>query len=402
MRSSRIVAVSFRALTRYKLRSAFMMLGTLLGVAALTLVVSLGQGVQTKMIRTLRQIIGDSSIVVIGGGGRLMGSPRSDAARLTIDDIEAAAKEVPDVTAWDPQQDLVTPVRRGDASTTVRILGETERSETVWGRSVSRGDYFDASAVAGSERVALIGETAARKLFGADDPIGGEIRIGAVPFRVIGVLERFGVDLHGMDRDNEIVVPITTLMHRLTNTDAIAAAKLLVRDPARADVAGKEIRRVLRARHALAKSQPDNFLIITALEAQRMFRKMQRIVVLYIPLVAAIALLVGGIVSATLMLASVSERVAEIGLRRAVGARVDDIRTQFLIETALTTICGGIGGLLVGYLVARGVAARLHLGDVFSWTALLVGLAASAVTGVLAGVAPANRAARLQPADALR
>jgi putative ABC transport system permease protein len=354
------------------------------------------------MLRTLRQIIGDSAVVVMGGGGRLLGTPRSEAARLTIDDIEAVAKEVPEVTAWDPQQDLVMPVRRGDASTTVRILGESERSEGVWGRSVSRGEYFDGPAVASSARVALIGETAARKLFGSDDPVGAEVRIGSVPFKVIGELERFGVDLHGMDRDNEIVVPISTAMRRLTNADSITAAKLLVRDPSRADETAKEIRRILRARHGLAPSQPSNFQIISALQAQRMFKSIRRILVLYVPLVAAIALLVGGIVSAALMLSSVNERVGEIGLRRAVGARPRDIRAQFLIETAVTTLCGGVAGIVIGYLGARAVGARFGLGDIFSWNAVLLGVAASAITGLLAGVLPAKRAAELQPADALR
>lgn len=402
MKTSRLLTLSFRTLSRYKLRSAFMMLGTLLGVAALTLVVSVGEAVQTKMLRTLRQIIGDSSVLVIAGGGRLNGSPRADMARLTIDDLEAAAKDNPEIEAWDPQQDLVTAVRRGDASSTVRILGETERWEHVWGRSVSRGDSFDASAITGSQRVALIGETAAHALFGNDDPIGGEIRIGSVPFRVIGVLERFGVDLHGMDRDNEIVVPISTLMRRLTNTDSIFLGKFLVRDASQADATAGAVRKILRTRHALARTQPDDFQIVSALAAQRIVAKVRRVLLLYIPLVAAIALVVGGIVSATLMLASVNERVGEIGLRRAVGARVEDIRLQFLVETAITTLCGGIAGVLLGYGVAAYVGTRLHLGNTFSWQAVLVGIVAAAITGVLAGVAPANRAARLQPADALR
>ena len=395
MKKSRLIAVAFRAMSRYKLRSVFMMLGTFLGVAALTLVVSIGQAAQVKMLRTMRQIIGDSSVLVIGGGGLGNATPRSDATRITIDDIDAAVKEIPEVEAWDPRQDLVTSVRRGDASTTVRVIGQSERSEKVWGRTVSRGEYFDAAAVAGSSRVALIGETAARKLFGNDDPIDGEIRIGSVPFRIIGVLEPFGVDLHGMDRDNEIVVPITTLMRRLTNVDSIAAARIMIRNADESDNVAKEIRRVLRARQR-------NFSIATTLQARRIFTKIRRILMLYVPLAAAIILLIGGAVSATLMLASVSERVTEIGLRRAVGARPEDIRMQFLIETTVTTLCGGIAGIILGYAGARWVAMRFQLGGVFSWSAVLIGVAASAIVGLIAGIMPAKRAAELQPIDALR
>jgi putative ABC transport system permease protein len=321
---------------------------------------------------------------------------------LTIDDIDAVAKEVAQVEDWDPQQSLTMAVRRGDTSTNVRVLGGSERSEKVWGRSVTRGEYFDAGAVAGSTRVALIGQTVARRLFAGDDPLDSEIRIGSVPFRIIGVLEPFGTDLHGMDRDNEIVVPISTLMRRLTNVDTITEARLLVRDAARSDDAAHEIRRVLRARHGLARSQPDNFFIVSALEVQRMAARMQRVLLLYVPLAATIVLLIGGIVTATLMLASVSDRVAEIGLRRAVGARPEDIRLQFLIETTVTTLCGGIGGIVLGYIGARMAATKMHLGDVFSWKAVLLGLVASALVGFLAGVLPAKRAAELQPIDALR
>jgi putative ABC transport system permease protein len=317
MKPTRLISQSFRTISRYKLRSGFMMLGVLLGIGALTLVVSVAQGLQVKMLRTIRQVIGDSSILILGGGGRQLGSARSENARLTADDVAAVAKEVPEVETWDPEQDQLMSVRRGDAATNVRILGQTERSEQVWGRTVSRGQYFDAAAVAGSARVALIGETAARKLFGSEDPLDAEIRIGSVPFRVIGSLERFGVDLHGMDRDNEIVVPITTFTRRLTNVDSIAAAKLVVRDAPRSREIARAVRRVLRERHGLAAGQPDNFRIVTALQAQTMMAAVRRIIVFYIPLGSAIILLVGGIVSATLMLASVNERIAEIGLRRA-------------------------------------------------------------------------------------
>jgi putative ABC transport system permease protein len=239
-------------------------------------------------------------------------------------------------------------------------------------------------------------------LFGGDDPLDAEIRIGAVPFRVIGVLEPFGTDMHGMDRDNEIVVPISTLTRRLTNVDTIAAAKLLLGNPSAGEDAAREITRILRERHVLTAGQPDDFKILTALEVQRNVAMIQRVLFLYVPLVAGVALVVGGIVSAMLMLASVNARISEIGLRRAVGARPEDIRLQFLIETAVTTICGGLGGIVLGYIGAQIIASRLELGDIFSWKAVLLGVGAAAVTGLIAGVAPARRAARLQPADALR
>jgi putative ABC transport system permease protein len=397
-----MIAHSMRALLRYRLRSTFVMVGSLVGVAALTLVVSIGQGVQGKVEKTLRQALGSSAIVLMSGGSRITGSPRAGASRLTIDDLTAVVEELGGIDVWDPQQDISSIARYRETTTTIRVLGQSERGERVWARMVSRGEYFDLAAVSSAARVAVIGETVARTLFGNEDPLDAEIRIGAVPFRVIGVLEPFGSDMHGMDRDNEIIVPISTLMRRLTNVDTISAAKLVVIDPAREEDVANEVGRVLRARHALAQDEPDDFRTVTTLEIQKNITWIRRVLLLYVPLAAGIVLLVAGIVAATLMLSSVNERVGEIGLRRAIGARPEDIRLQFATEATVTILAGGLGGLVLGYVGAQIVATRMQLGETFSWEAVVVGIVASAVTGLLAGVLPARRAAQLHPAEALR
>lgn len=403
MKTRHLLAQSARSMARYRLRTTVMMLGSLVGVAALTLAVSLGQAIQAKVVRTVQQIVGDGSVLVIGGGGPMRGSHRGDAARLTLDDVVTIAREVPGVQDWDPQAALSgSTIRRDGATTIARVLGGSERWQRVWGRGVSRGESFDAADVAGATRVALIGETVARALFGPDDPVGTDIRVGSVSVRVIGVLEVFGTDLHGMDRDNEIVMPLSTVMRRLTNADAIASAKLLLGDSTRGQEVAAEIREVLRRRHALDRDQPDDFRIVTAIEAQQIVALVRRVLTLYLPLGAGLVLVVGGIVAATLMLASVTERVGEIGLRRAVGARPEDIQRQFVIETAGTTLAGGVAGVALGYIALRILAAHLQLAGVFSWAAVLVGLAGAILTGWLAGVVPARRAARLHPVDALR
>lgn len=402
MKNSRLIAHSLRMLGRYKLRSLFMMLGSLIGVAALTFVISLGQSVQRKMLQTVSQIFGEASILIHDGGGVMMGAPRGPGSRLKMDDIAAIQHELPEVQAWDPQQSLVTSVRRGDATDSASVIGDSDRFEQVWNRSVVRGEFFDASAMAGSSRVAVIGQTVAHQLFGDDEPLGADIQIGSVPFRVIGILEPWGTDAHGMDRDNEVVVPITTLMRRLTNVDTISTAKITVSDPTQAEAIKRSIQRVLRQRHSLAPGQPDDFSIITATQVRRMMDAVQRVMYLYLPMVAAIALIAGGIVSASLMLVSVNERVSEIGLRKAIGARPDAIRLQFIMETAATTLLGGVFGVIIGFAVARLGADRMHLGTVSPWTAAVLGLATSAVVGSLAGVLPAHRAAKLTPAESLR
>jgi putative ABC transport system permease protein len=403
MNRSRLIHHSIRAMSRYRLRSAFIILGGFVGAAALTLVIAVGDGARRKMLSTFRQLFGASSIIVVTGGSQLLSGPGANAARLTIDDIDAVAAEVPEIRIWDPQQVIPdAAVKQGSATATARVLGASERNGEVWGRSVTRGEMFDATAVKQSARVALIGETTAKQLFGTVDPIGGEILIRNVPFRVIGVLERFGTDLHGMDRDAEVVVPISTMMRRVMNVDTISMAKLLVQDASQVARAADEVKRVLRARHAIPSGRPNDFTIITAVFVQRMLGRMQNMFKIYLPLVAAVVLLVAAIVAATLMLASVNERTGEIGLRRAVGARMQDVQLQFLVETAATILTGGIGGIIVGSAIAQVVANRFHLGPVVSWRPVVIGVIVSIVTGLVAGVLPARRAARLNPIDALR
>jgi putative ABC transport system permease protein len=387
---------------RYKVRTSFMMLGSLIGVAALTFVLSIGQLAQQKILEMVGRVFSDSTIVIHAGGGMLMGGPRDAATRLTADDIHAVAKVVPGVADWDAQQSVTLPVRRGDARDNAQILGESERWQRVWNRSASRGDCFDETAVRNSARVAVIGETVAQDLFGNDDPIGADIQIGSVPFKVIGILEPWGTDLHGMDEDNVVVVPVTTLMRRLANLDKIGMAKLLVNDPGQAGQMKVQIAEVLRERHALARDQPDDFSILTATEVHRVIGEIQRVIFLYLPLVAAISLVVGGIVSASLMLSSINDRIGEIGLRRAVGASSADIRLQFLLETATTIVVGGLLGIALGYAAAEIAANRMHLGSANPWLAAALGIVGSGVVGLLAGVLPALRAARLEPSEALR
>jgi len=241
-----------------------------------------------------------------------------------------------------------------------------------------------------------------RELFVGEDPVGADVLVGSVPFKVAGVLQRWGTDVHGMDRDNEVVVPITTAMRRVMNVDAIRGAKLLLRSASDTGTAVAEVKRILRERHGLAAGQPNDFTIMTSAAVQQMLAKTERVLFLYLPLVAGIALVAGGAVAASLMLASVGERTGEIGLRRAVGARPADIRLQFLLETAVITLGGGVVGILVGSAAALFVASRLNATGSVSAGAVLLGIVLSVATGLLAGVLPARRAALLQPADALR
>jgi putative ABC transport system permease protein len=403
MKKTRFMTQALRAMGRYKLRSTFMMIGSFVGVASLVFVVSVGRGVERQVLKTIQQLFSASSIFITSGGNMFASGARSDSGRLTLADIEAIAAEVPAVEVWDPLVALDgAQVRRGDAATTTRVIGQSERAERVWVRGLASGEFFDAAEVAHSARVALVGSTVLRALFGSDEPLGAEIQIGDASFRVIGTLEPMGTDAHGMDRDNEVVVPISTAMRRILNVDTIRAVKLLVRDPSQVAEAAREIERVLKERHGTQPGQASDFLIMTPAFVQGLIAKAQKVFFFFLPLVAAVALIAGGVVAASLLLLSVTERTGEIGLRRAVGARSRDIALQFLSEAAVTTLLGGALGVLPGGLLAFLAARQFGVQSFFSWKAVVAGLALSALIGLAAGVLPARRAAALAPAEALR
>jgi len=403
MQTRRLCLASLRMLGRYRLRSFFMMLGVTVGVAALTLSISIGEGARRKLIGTVERFLGSSALLVLAGDARVLDGVRASSPRLTMEDIEALAAELPNVDTWDPMQSLPPrEVRHRERSASLRVVGYSERSEQVWGRGVVAGEYFDAQAVQHAERVALLGQKAVTRLFDDDDPLGRQIWIGSVPFRVGGVLEALGTDPHGMDRDDEVVVPISTLMRRLANLDGILGAKLLLKDPRQMAATAGGVRDVLRRRHVIAPGEPDDFAVITPVEVQRWVARATRVFAVFLPLVAGLALLVGTAVAASLMLVSVNERVAEIGLRRAVGARSVDIRRQFLLETLVVTLVGGLAGVLIGLVAVQALAYRLALEGVIVWGAVAWSVALSGVAGLAAGVLPARRAGALEPIEALR
>jgi len=247
-----------------------------------------------------------------------------------------------------------------------------------------------------------LGETVARALFGDADPLGEELLVNGVSFRVIGLLQPFGTDAHGMDRDAEVVIPISTAMRRLLNVDTLRGAKLVVSDPQRVEETAAEVRRVLRERHGLPEGRPDDFKLISPVEVNRLVGRMQQVLFLFLPLVAGVALLAGAAVTAALSLYAVGARTPELGLRRALGARPRDVAVQILLETTVTMAAGGLLGLLVGGGGALLLAHHLALDAGVPWAAALLGLGLSILTGVAAGALPARRAAALSPVEALR
>ncbi|MFH1763873.1 MAG: ABC transporter permease [Gemmatimonadota bacterium] len=405
MRTRRLIGHGLRGMGRHRLRTFFMMLGTFVGVLALTLVVAIGQGTRDAVLGNVERMFGGSSILLSAGGGGMMGGPRGagPTTTLVLEDLEEIQATVSGIRAYDPMilAGSREVVYQGNSSN-VRVLGHSERHEEVWNRGVSRGAFFGEAEVRSSARVALVGETLVRELFQGADPIGMQIRVGTIPFEVIGVLDSMGIDPHGWDRDNEVMIPVTTMMRRVMNVDYVQTAKFLAENGTDLDATVLAIEHILRERHALADAVPNDFSMITPVQVEEMVGSMNRIFTLFLPLLAGVSLLIGGIVVANLMLMSVNERRSEIGLRKAVGARARDVWVQFLLESSLVTLAGGILALAVAAVVLGVISRFLEISSIMPWQAAFLGLGASVLVGLLAGVAPARRASDLDPVATLR
>lgn len=405
MKTQRLIRHGLKDMGRHRLRTFFMMLGTFVGVLALTVVMAIGQGTREAMTENMERMFAGNSILLSAGGGGMMGGGGADGptTTLTEEDLEVIQASVPGIQVYDPMvMAMSREVVYQGKSASVRVLGHSEHHEEVWNRGVSRGDFFGEGEVRSSARVAVIGETLVRDLFEGADPIGLQIRIGTVPFQIIGVLDSMGIDPHGWDRDNEAIVPYTTMMRRVMNIDYVQTAKILVAGGTDLDGAVAAIEALLRERHVLAEGELNDFSMITPVQVREFLSSMNRIFTLFLPLLAAVSLFIGGIVVANLMLMGVSERRSEIGLRKALGARDRDIWLQFLLESSLVTVAGGVLALLVGAVGLSFIGRAMEGVSVMPWEAATLGLASAVLVGLLAGVFPARRAAALDPVTTLR
>jgi putative ABC transport system permease protein len=393
-----------------------MMLGTLIGVTALTVVVAYGRGTEEAVIDNFSRWFGGSTVLLSSGGASMGGPHGAPTNTLKLEDLEAIEGSIPEIEATDPMLIGDLDVVYEGASARLTIAGHSENHPHVWNRGAMSGDYFGREDLDRSNRVAVVGEKLIDELFAGADPIGELIRIGNVPFEVIGVLDPIGMDPHGIDRDREIHVPVTTSMRRLLNVDYIAGAKFSVAQDTNLEDVTFAIEAILRPRHGLADREPNDFTMFTPVQVENMIQSSNRVFTLFLPLVAAISILVGGIVVANLMLMSVNERRSEIGLRKALGAKRRDISAQFIFESTAVTGMGGLLALALGFVVLRllggasGVArsmgeapegaATIPFG--LPWEVALLGIGAAVLVGLVAGVVPARRAADLDPIQTLR
>jgi putative ABC transport system permease protein len=251
-------------------------------------------------------------------------------------------------------------------------------------------------------RVALIGNKLEAELFGTSSAVGEQIIVDSVPFEVVGILEPIGIDPHGEDRDMEVYVPFSTAQRRLANTDLVGMAKLVIHDADRVDEVVEDVATVLRERFNIAEGERDTFGLYTSTYADAAGTQMKRMLKVYVAIAAGVVLLVAAVVIASIMLVVVRERVAEVGLRKAVGATAGSIAAQFLWEATTVSLVSGLLGAAVGFGAAALFANLYAIPMEVQPLGIAVALGASVVVGILSGILPARRAARLDPIEVLR
>jgi len=399
------VRVALAGLRSNKLRSALTMLGITIGVSAVIVLVSLGQAVDT-FVRNQFLGLGTNLVIVFPGENQ-----RGETVRLTLNDADALAdiSRVPDGLAVMPQFNFSRPTTFNGRETVGRIRGITEAFPAMRNRDVTAGRFLDATDVEGLARVAIIGTTVLDRLFPDTYPIGQSIRIGGVTFRVIGVMAEAGSTGFGGDENDQIWVPITTAQTRLSGdrdlTGERPVTNILVqaRDGNSVDAVAQQIRQTIRESRRIAFRDEDNFQIFTQDDLLASLSQITGLLTIFLAIIAGISLLVGGIGIMNIMLVTVTERTREIGLRKAVGAQKRDIQLQFLTEaTTLSLVGGGIGIILA--VSGAGLVSLLvpTLEVAVQPASVALATLISLAVGVFFGIYPANRAAALNPIDALR
>jgi putative ABC transport system permease protein len=403
MKLYRNIVLSLEILVANKLRTLLSVIGILVGVGAVVLMVSAGRGAEKQIVDRI-QGMGTNLLIVNAGRTMIIASRlrQMDTVRtLLVSDAQAIAKECPSVALAAPGVGKKLAVRWEDQDALTNLVGMTAEGFVVRNITVASGRPFDADESRAAKRVAILGPTASANLFGSADPVGQQIRIGKIPFEVIGLAARRGMDVNGQDQDDVILVPLETAMRRILNVTYVQTVYVQACDSRALENAEKEIASVLRQRHRL-DGKPDDFTIqnqATVLETER---ETTGSMTLLIGSVAGISLVAGGVGILAVMLMSVRERTQEIGLRRALGALRRDIRNQFLLESAMLAGAGGAVGVAGGAGLSFAVSALGYWPTVISWLAAAVAFVFSVAVGIIFGLYPAARAAKLEPIQALR
>ena len=393
--------MAWASLIANKLRSLLTMLGIIIGVAAVIALVSIGNGVKQDIEDSISSL-GSNLLVVLPGAPRTPGARSSQGSMksLKISDYEAIAK-LEGVKAASPMTNGSYVVIYQNKNWTTSVAGVNSNFQDVNNWTMTSGRFFSDKNVQNRERVAVVGQTVVKNLFADEDPVGKEIRVKNIPFRVIGVLKSKGNGTMGNDQDDTVLIPYTTSMERVEGIDYLRRVYVVAKDDGGIDRLQADIENLLRVRHNIKDTNLDDFNIQNMKSIMETVAQTMGTFTLFLGAVAAISLVVGGIGIMNIMLVSVTERTREIGVRKALGATYSVIVTQFLIEAVVISLMGGFIGIAFGIGASKVIGMVSGMSTIVSVPTIIMSFAFSMAIGLIFGIYPARKAAKLNPIDAL-
>ena len=403
MRIASTFNVAYRALRRNKMRSVLTALGIIIGVAAVIAMVGIGNGAKAQVEAQIASL-GENVILIFSGSTTSSGirTGWGGAGTLKIEDAEAIRREVPGVIGVSEEVVSTTQVAAGNQNWFTRIFGESADYFDIRQWPLADGAPFTAQDVRGANKVCVIGRTTATQIYGNENPIGQILRIKNVPFTITGVLTPKGLSPQGVDQDDIVVMPYTSAMKRVIGGTTLRNINVQIGDPGQIAAAQQQIITLLRQRHNIRPGRDDDFTVRTQQEIAETATATSRVMTVLLGAIAGVSLLVGGIGIMNIMLVSVTERTREIGVRMAVGARGNDILTQFLIEAVTLSSVGGVIGIICGIGASTLLSTYAHWPTLISIASIAIAFLFSAAVGVFFGFYPARKAAALDPIEALR
>ena len=403
MKATRLIGIAWQSILKNTLRTLLTMLGIIIGVGAVIVMVAIGQGAKAQIQQRIDNL--GTNLIVITPGATTTGAVSQGAGtstRLTLDDAAALKRESTLLTGVSPIVATFAQVVGGLGNWRTGINGVSPDYATIRDWGLSTGRFFDDNDVRSMRKVAVLGKTVADNLFPDQDPVGAELRIRNVPFEIIGVLAAKGQTAQGSDQDDVILAPYTTVQTRLSGRTFIP--QILGSTAAKEEIpdAQQEVTGILRQAHKLAGGENPDFTVRNQNDLAEAAQGTAQVMTLLLAAIAGISLLVGGIGIMNIMLVSVTERTREIGIRLAIGARGTDVMTQFLVESVVMSVTGGLIGVALGFVGAAVVQRITGWGTVIAPEMVGVAIGFSAAVGIFFGFYPARKAAALDPIQALR